>query len=266
MNEILEEGLQLHPLQEQRDSVSDWRQIGIGIMGLADMLVKLGIIYGSQKSLELCNHIGFNMINTAIYQSALLAREYGAYPKYNKEAIINSPFYQLNTTSQVKDLVNKYGLRNSQLLTIAPTGSLSTMLGISGGIEPIYNTHFTRKTESLHSEDKYYKVYTPVVQQFMELNSIKDEKDLPDYFVTAMTLNYKDRIAMQSIWQTHIDASISSTVNVPESFTVEQVKDLYLLAWEQGLKGVTIFRDNCKRIGILTNDTPKKEEDTKETI
>lgn len=133
--------------------------------------------------------------------------------------------------------------------------SLSTMLGVSGGIEPIYANYYTRKTESLHGHDEYYKVYTPIVKDYMESNGITDDRDLPDYFVTAQNLNYKERIDMQAVWQKHIDASISSTVNVPNSFTVKDTEDLYMYAWEKGLKGVTIFRDGCKRAGILSTNT-----------
>ena len=99
----------------------------------------------------------------------------------------------------------------------------------------------------------------------MKEHNLKDDSELPEYFVTAQTLNYKERIDMQSVWQKHIDASISSTVNVPNSFTVEQVEDLYMYAWEKGLKGVTIFRDGCKRAGILTTDTSKKSNDSIES-
>lgn len=253
MNEILDEGLPLHPLQEQRDCVANWRQIGIGFMGLGDMLIQMGIEYGSEESITLCDVIGFNMIDSAINQSALLAKEHGVYANYNAEAVLSSQFFIHNTSEETKSLVKTYGLRNSQISTCAPTGSISNMIGVTGGIEPIYNISYTRKTESLHGEDAYYKVYTPIVKQYMEMNNIKDEKDLPDYFVTAMTLNYKDRIDMQAIWQYHIDASISSTINVPEHFSVEEVEQLYLYAWQKGLKGVTIYRDNCKRSGILTN-------------
>ena len=159
--------------------------------------------------------------------------------------------------------MRKHGLRNSQLLTIAPTGTLSTMLGISGGIEPIYANYYERKTESLHGEDVYYKVYTKIVENYMKQFDIKEDKLLPDYFVTAMTLEYRQRIDMQSIWQRHIDASISSTVNVPNGFTVEETEGLYMYAYDKGLKGITIFRDGCKRIGILNTDTAKETKKVK---
>lgn len=252
LNEVLDEGLPLHPLKEQRESVYDWRQIGLGIFGLADLLIKLGIKYGSPEAIDLCDMIGHTMADMAIKTSAVLAKKYGVYPKYKPEAVEQSAFYSKNALGETKELVESFGLRNSQLLTIAPTGSLSTMLGVSGGIEPIFANYYTRKTESLKGHDEYYKVYTPIVKEYMDKHGLKDDSELPDYFVTAQTLDYKNRIYMQSIWQSHIDASISSTVNVPNDFTVEQVEGLYMTAWDAGLKGVTIFRDGCKRAGILT--------------
>ena len=144
LNEVLEEGLALHPLKEQRESVSKYRQIGLGVMGIADMLI---------------------MLNEAVKQSALLAKEYGPYEKYNEKALFKSSFFIKNVKEDVKDLVKKYGLRNSQLLTIPPTGSISTMLGVSGGIEPIINLSYFRTTESLHNEDVFFKEYTPIVTE-----------------------------------------------------------------------------------------------------
>ena len=259
LNDVLDEGTSLHPLQEQRDSVRDWRQIGLGIFGLADMLIKLGIEYGNEESLALCNEIGYQMANQAIRTSALLANEFGVYPNYKHDAVLKSEYLKENASEETINMISSYGLRNSQLLTIAPTGSLSSMLGVSGGIEPIFANYYTRKTESLHGHDEYYKVYTPIVEQYMKEHDIADDTMLPDFFVTAQDLNYKDRIEMQSIWQKHIDASISSTVNVPNSFTVEKTEDLYMSAWKSGLKGVTIFRDGCKRTGILTTTETKTE-------
>lgn len=257
LNEVLEEGLPLHPLKEQRESVEQWRQIGLGIMGLADALLKLGLTYGEEDAVEMCDKIGFAMADTAIAASAKLAKQLGAFPKCNADEIMTTPYFLANTTEMTRELVRKYGLRNSQLLTIAPTGTLSTMLGISGGIEPVYANYYERKTESLHGTDVYYKVYTKIVEDYMKCFGLTSDKELPDYFVTAMTLDYRQRIDMQAIWQTHIDASISSTVNVPNSFTVEETESLYTYAFEQGLKGITIFRDGCKRVGILNTKETK---------
>ena len=261
LNEVLDEGLPLHPLQEQRDSVRDWRQIGLGIFGLADMLIKMNLRYGSRESIDLCDAIGYAMAYQAIMTSSKLAQNLGSYPKYKQNAIYQSAFFGTHIDEPRRGFVATDGLRNSQLLTIAPTGSLSSMLGVSGGIEPIYANYYMRKTESLHGHDEYYKVYTPIVKKYMDEHGIKDDKDLPEFFVTAQTLNYEERIDMQAIWQNHIDASISSTVNVPNEFTVEDTKKLYMRAWEKGLKGVTIFRDGCKRVGILTTDNSNNKDE-----
>ena len=247
LNEVLDEGLPLHPLKVQRDCVRNWRQIGLGIMGLADMLIKLEIPYGSKESLNLCDEIGWNMANNAICESILLAQTLGEYPMFS-DKVWDSEFYKTHVGFQQP-------LRNSQLLTIAPTGTLSTMLGISGGIEPIFANYYTRKTESLHGEDKEYKIFTPIAWEYLQSHGYgEDETKLPDYFVTSAEIAYRDRINMQAIWQTHIDASISSTVNLPNSASVDDVKDLYMYAWECGLKGITVFRDGCKRLGVLTTD------------
>ena len=260
LNEVLDEGLPLHPLKEQRESVSKYRQIGLGVMGIADMLIKLNIRYGSEESIKLCGKISKNMLNSAIKKSALIAKDRGAFEKYNKEALFQSHFFINNIDEDVKELVRQYGIRNSQILTIPPTGSISTMLGISGGIEPIFNISYTRKTETLHSQDVYYKVYTPIVKEYMELKDITDESELPDIFVTAMSLKPEERIAMQSVWQKHIDASISSTINLPYEATQEDVYKIYMSAWEKGLKGITIYRDGCERSGILLNDKKSEKE------
>lgn len=254
LNEVLDEGLPLHPLQEQRDSVANWRQIGLGVMGIADMLIKLELPYDSDEAIQLCNEIGFKMADMAIFKSAYLADDYGSYPKYDNRSVDRSEFYRTNTESNTVDAVDSYGLRNSQLLTIAPTGTLSTMLGISGGIEPIYANSYTRKTESLHGKDVYYNVYTPIVDQYMKEHNLTDESELPNWFVTSSTINPMKRIAMQATWQRHIDASISSTVNLPNEATVEDIEKLYMEAWKQGLKGLTIYRDGCKRSGILSHE------------
>lgn len=260
LNDVLDEGLPLHPLQEQKDAVRDWRQIGLGIMGLADMLIKMEITYGSREAMDLCDKIGFIMADTSIRQSAMLAKAHGKFPKCNIEHILASPYFQHNTTPETRALVEKHGVRNSQILTIAPTGTLSTMLGISGGIEPIFANFYERRTVSLSSKDEFYKVYTPVVREYMEKHGIKDESQLPEFFITAQNLDYKQRLMQQGTWQMHIDASISSTVNLPNNFPENEVFDLYMYAWQIGCKGVTVFRDGCKRLGILS---PKEQEDMK---
>lgn len=263
LNEVLMEGLPLHPLQEQRDSVNDWRQIGCGIMGLADALIKMEIRYGSPEAVALCDEIGNVMASTAIEASAAYAATVGTYPQFTND-VFESEFFKAHAHNYEVNAAGVHGLANSQLLTIAPTGSLSTMLGISGGIEPVFANYYERKTESLHNTDQYYKVYTPIVEEYMKEHGLTDDSELPEWFVTAQSLNYKERIEMQAAWQNHIDASISSTVNVPEEFTVDQVMDLYMYAWKKKLKGITMFRANCNRMAVLST-SPKKEEVKEQT-
>lgn len=257
LNDILDEGLEKHPLIEQRESVRAWRQIGLGIMGLADMLIKLGIRYGSQTAVGICNKIGSALAKEAILASSILADERGPYPKYD-DRVKETDFFKAHKQPYFR--IDK--LRNSQLLTIAPTGSISTMLGVSGGIEPIFANKYTRMTKSLHGHDEAYEVYTPIVDEYMKTHDITDEKDLPDYFITSSDIPIDERIAMQAAWQNHIDASISSTINLPNEATVEDIEKLYIMAWEMGLKGVTVYRAGCAREGILTvkKDDPIKEE------
>lgn len=263
LNNVLDEGLERHPLAEQRKTVRDWRQIGLGIMGLADMLIKLGIEYGSPDSITLCDAIGYSMARNAIVASADIAGYAGCYDKYNEQYVTTSPFFTEHIKPDDEEawsFVEANGLRNSQLLTIAPTGSISTMIGVSGGIEPIFANYYERTTKSLHGHDEVYKVYTPIVKEYMDAHGIKDELGLPSYFVTSATIPIKRRIDMQSVWQKHIDASISSTVNLPNEATVDDVKDLYMYAWEKHLKGITVYRAGCKRAGILNADTKKEDE------
>lgn len=252
LNEVLDEGRKLHPLLEQSESVRNWRQIGLGIFGLADCLIKLGIVYGSEEANSLCETIARTMFLGAVKQSEKRSKKYDSYPMFDEAAI--------NSSQMLKSLDYRVsGLNNSQLLTIAPTGSISTMIGVSGGIEPIFANSYTRRTQSLHgkTEDVFYKVYTPIVKEYMEKHNVTDEKDLPKQFVTAPDIKPYDRIKCQAAWQKWIDASISSTINLPNEATVEDIKDIYINAWKSGLKGVTVYRAGCAREGVLIADDTK---------
>ena len=257
MNDLLDEGLPLHPLKIQQETVFDYRQIGIGVMGIADMLIKMELKYDSERAIEVCDRIGYVLANESLRASAMLAKLLGTYPKYNQDAILTSDYVVNNTDLDTYELISKYGLRNSQILTIAPTGTLSTMLGISGGIEPIFQFSYQRKTESLHGEEVYYKVFTPIAKEYMEKHGILEE-ELPEFFVSSQTINPFMRVKMQGAWQKHIDASISSTVNLPNSATVEEVEQLYITAWKYNLKGMTIYRDGCARLAVLSKEEPKQ--------
>lgn len=262
LNDVLDEGLELHPLEEQRDSVRDWRQIGLGIMGFADMLLKMGCQYDSSRALDIIDMVGKTLVNTGLEESALLAMDTEPFPECDLRLILASTFITVLRNSNVIedntiDLIKRYGLRNSQLFTIAPTGSISTMLGVSGGVEPIFATHYTRKTESLHGEDVYYNVYTPIIQKMIDMELIAEEN--VSTIATAQNIDPFDRVTIQATWQRFIDASISSTVNVTNDTTVETIRDLYQAAWEEGCKGLTIYRAGCKKEGVLVVDTPKEQ-------
>lgn len=262
LNDVLDEGLELHPLEEQRESVRDWRQIGLGIMGFADMLLKMSCQYDSARALDIIDMVGKTLVNTGLEESALLAMDTEPFPECDLRLILASTFITVLRNSNVIedntiDLIKRYGLRNSQLFTIAPTGSISTMLGVSGGVEPIFATHYTRKTESLHGEDVYYNVYTPIIQKMIDMELIAEEN--VSTIATAQNIDPFDRVTIQATWQRFIDASISSTVNVTNDTTVETIRDLYQAAWEEGCKGLTIYRAGCKKEGVLVVDTPKEQ-------
>ena len=256
LNEVLDEGLPLHPLEIQRQTVADWRQIGLGIMGFADMLIKLGIPYGSGESLMTIDVIGKAMNEAGINASVELAVEKGSFPKFDADKILNSNFMQ--HMSQATKCNVTAGLRNSQLFTIAPTGTISTMLGVSGGVEPLFDVEFTRTTKSLHGEDKTYTVKVPIVEKCIEAKK-KPMEFLPE-ITWSKTIGPITRVDVQAKWQEYIDASISSTVNLPESATVQDVFDLYQHAWFVGCKGLTIFRDGCARTAILNSTKEEPDE------
>lgn len=233
LNEVLDDGLELHPLQLQRDNARDWRQIGLGIMGLADAFIKLGVTYGTTESLVLSNKIAKVLKNSAIKKSSELAKTHGVFPKFEIESLLLSKWFMDDLDADVLEQVKKYGLRNSQILTIAPTGSISTMWGISGGIEPIFASSYKRKTESIHGSDVYYDVFTPIVSQLMtRLNT----KELPEYVITSHDLDWYRRIDMQSVWQRYIDASISSTVNLNKKYKRKRLRIIVSRGMEKGIK------------------------------
>lgn len=259
LNQVLIEGLTLHPLSIQQETVRDWRQIGLGTMGLAEMLIKLGLKYGSPESINLIEEVYRTIATTAVYESLALAKEHGCYPKCNKEKLVQSNFIKvLELPVSIIDDIRKYGLYNSQLLTCAPTGSIGTMFETSTGVEPYFALSYTRKTQSLNGEDTYYQVDSKIVEDYKKATG---DVKLPDYFVTSSDLNPIDRIKVQSALQKYTDASISSTVNLPNKAAVEDVYNIYIEAWKHNLKGVTIYRSGCKREGILTVDKPEKKEE-----
>ena len=262
LNDVLDEGLELHPLEIQRKTVSEWRQIGLGIMGFADMLIKMGIAYGSEESLRMIDIIGKHMNEAGLLASSELAEEKGSFNKFDPDWILDSNFMK-HIDKTVAYTVSEKGLRNSQLFTIAPTGTISTMLGVSGGVEPIFDVQYTRTTKSLHGEDVTYKVITPIVEQCMKAKGVIR---YPKEVQWSKTINPFYRVDVQAQWQIYIDASISSTINLPQDTTVEEVEQLYKYAYDTGCKGLTIFRDGCARTAILNSGSAKEEPKEEVTV
>ena len=254
LNQVLIEGLTLHPLGIQQESVRDWRQIGLGTMGLADMLIQLGIKYGSPESIKIVDKIYKAIATTAVEESLALAKSLGCYPKCNKGKLVHSSFIRnLNLSASTLGEIADFGLYNSQLLTCAPTGSIGTMFETSTGVEPYFALSYTRKTQSLNGEDTYYQVDSKIVEDYKKVTG---DIKLPDYFITSANIDPIDRVKIQAVLQKYTDASISSTVNLPYEATIEDVYNIYTEAWKNNLKGITIYRSGCKREGILTTEKP----------
>lgn len=255
LNEVLNEGMMLHPLHEQRESVKNWRQVGLGTMGLADMLIKLGITYGSEQAIQATTNVYETIARIAVMASLELAKTAGCYPMCKKDKLVNSSFIQaLNLPENVLKDIETYGLHNSQLLTCAPTGSIATMLQVSTGVEPNFALKYTRKTQSLNGKDTYYEVFAKIVDDYIAING---DMVIPSYFVESKDIAPIDRIKMQAVLQKYTDASISSTINLSNEATIDDVYNIYVEAWKNGLKGVTIYRAGCNREGILTVKKPE---------
>lgn len=264
LNRVLIEGKKLHPLKEQQETVDNLRQIGLGTMGLGDLLIKMGIKYGSPESTDFIHHVYRTIAVASVETSLHLAKTLGCFPMCNKDLIAESSFIKaLELPVKTIQEIKEYGLYNSQLLTCAPTGSISTMIRTSGGVEPNYAFEFNRRTVSLKEDEEVYKVYAKIVEDYREQTG---NTKLPDYFISSEQVDPFDRLKVQAALQKYIDASISSTLNLKEEVTVQDVFDIYLKAWELGLKGITIYRNNCQRQAILSSGNDKKEEKKKEFL
>ena len=253
MDKVLEENLNNHALPEQRAMAEKYRNIGIGIMGLSDLFVKLGIKYGSDKSIDLARKIMKFIFRQAVNASVNNAAKLGNFPGYDPKIWDSSIIKHAFSESEITKYKELNLLRNCSLLSIAPTGSIATCLEqISTGCEPFFAFSFNRKTVSMKGET--YKVEIKVVEEYRKVTG--NQEELPDYFVTAQDIPWNERIDMQAALQEFCDTAISSTVNLPKETTIDEVKKLYKYAWQKGCKGITIYRDGS-RDPILFTD--KKE-------
>ena len=265
LNNALDYSYDKQPYEENRKYIRDWRPIGLGVFGYADMLVELGLEYGSDKALEFTRKLFHRLTNEAVKASALLCQDYfNTFGEYDYDKTADSKFFQ-SLDDDTKEWVKKYGLLNGQLISIAPTGSISLLAGrYTGGCEPIYKLYYERTTHKLEEQGKTFRVFSHSIENLLARNelpmdtSAEDIKKMFPYVIESHDVEPIRRILTQATMQKYVDNSISSTVNLPESATPDDIFAIYDAAWQAGCKGITVFRDNCARGNIL--GLSKKEE------
>lgn len=266
LDKIVDFNANRHALPQQKKMALEFRNCGLGVMGYATMLMKLGMQYGSDDAIRFSNDLFSYMFITAVRSSSKEAKKLGTFPGYRDQIFNSNIILNHFGNGAISDL-RSIGLRNCSLLSIAPTGSIATMLGESGGIEPEFAISYTRRTVGLtDNEDHYYTVYCKAAREYLAAHPECDGV-LPDWFVSSADIDPIRRVKTQAVIQKHIDTAISSTVNLPEAASEDDMARIYIEAWKQGTKGLTIFRSGCKREAILTTgDTaPKKNEQKNDT-
>ncbi|OGY23009.1 MAG: ribonucleoside-diphosphate reductase, adenosylcobalamin-dependent [Candidatus Woykebacteria bacterium RBG_13_40_15] len=235
--------------KENEETQLDTRRIGLGTLGLGDALILMGLRYGSDESISVVHKI-YKIIRDAVYDaSADLAIEKGIFQKFDKEKYLQRPFIK-KLPESIRSKIVKNGIRNSVLLTQAPTGSTSLFSDVSSGIEPVFD--FTMIRRDRIGE---HIIYHPLYKKWQEEHPGESH---PDYFVSANELTPEEHVKMQAAIQEYTDASISKTVNAPNTHSVEDVKKLYNLAYELGCKGITYMRDGSRE-GVLSHAESEKK-------
>lgn len=259
LDEVLDIGYNAQPLDAHRKAIKDWRAIGLGVMGLADMLVAMGLKYGSEEANNFLEDVFREIRDISLIESSCLAKSFGSFGKFDSEKVLASRFFD-TVPSNIKNLIREQGLRNGNLMSIAPSGTISTMIGVSNGAEAYFKVSYTRSTHTNVNEGtgKTFKVFAKAVDLLMREQNIKSQNELPDYVVDTYQIAPLDRVETQARIQEYVDNAISSTVNVKESTTTEEIFEAYMKAWFEGCKGLTIFRENCERTSIIDNKEGKK--------
>lgn len=243
-------GISNFPLEQQREEAVSKRRIGLGITGLADALIFCGKHYGREEARGLAER-WVSIIERAAYRaSAGLAAEKGAFPLYDRESFAESAAWR-RLDRETRSLIAAHGLRNGQLTSIAPTGTISLLAdNVSSGIEPVFDFTYARRVLTKAGCSREEQLMDHAYAKFRE--TFGPGAALPDYFVSAQELTPDDHLLMQSALQRHIDASISKTVNCPESLSFADFKALYRKAFDAGLKGCTAYRPNAITGGVIT--------------
>ncbi|WP_139997758.1 adenosylcobalamin-dependent ribonucleoside-diphosphate reductase [Paenibacillus paridis] len=230
------------------------RRIGLGTMGLAELMIKLEVRYGSPESLEFLDKLYGFMAHESYLASTEIAAEKGSFQAFDADKFIQSGFmkHMIAEFPDIGEAVAERGMRNVTVITQAPTGSTGTMVGTSTGIEPYFAFEYYRQ-----SRLGYDKQDVPIAAEWKEEHP---GQELPDYFVTSMSLSAEDHIRVQAAIQRWVDSSISKTANCPADFTVEETGRLYELAFELGCKGVTIYRDGSRDVQVLSTSKSEQAE------
>ncbi|WP_209598063.1 adenosylcobalamin-dependent ribonucleoside-diphosphate reductase [Ruegeria sp. HKCCSP351] len=237
------------PLAEQEAEAQDKRRIGLGVTGLADALLMLGLRYGSDEAARQTERWLHAIARAAYLASVDLAKEKGAFPLFDAEKYLASGTMQ-QMDDDVRDAIREHGIRNALLTSIAPTGTISLYAGnVSSGIEPVFAYAYTRKVLQKDGSRTEEEVVDYAVQMWRDKFG---DAALPDYFVNAQTLTPSDHVKMQAAAQKWIDSSISKTINCPEDISFDAFKDVYMQAWDQGCKGCTTYRPNDVTGSVLT--------------
>ena len=263
LDNVIDYNLDRHALEEQKQNAKNDRRVGLGILGLGDMLVKMGIKYDSDEALETIGKIMEIHRDTAYETSAELAKEKGQFPNFDWDGYSQSLFVQ-DLPKKLQNKIKKNGVRNCTLTTVAPTGSGAIVARVTSGVEPIFATSYQRKVkknDSLGKEFDTFTVYHPVVKEMFGT-----DENLPEYVVTAHNVDPFFRVKMQGVVQKYIDSSISSTVNLAEETTVDTVADIYMTAYKADLKGITVYREGSREGILITDDkSSENEEQNSET-
>jgi ribonucleoside-diphosphate reductase alpha chain len=237
------------PLPEQAAEAQAKRRIGLGVTGLADALLMLGLRYGSVEAARQTEDWMHAIARASYLASVDLAKEKGAFPLFDAEAYLASG-NMLQMDADVRDAIRTHGIRNALLTSIAPTGTISLYAGnVSSGIEPVFAYAYTRKVLQKDGSRTEEEVVDYAVRLWRETHG---DAALPDYFVNAQTLPPLDHVRMQAAAQKWIDSSISKTINCPEDISFEAFKEVYMAAWDQGCKGCTTYRPNDVTGSVLT--------------
>ncbi|MDD2407949.1 MAG: LAGLIDADG family homing endonuclease [Tepidiphilus sp.] len=247
------------PLPEQQREAMSKRRIGLGFTGLGDALIMLGKRYDAEEARLTASEISRYMRDRAYTASVGLAKERGAFPLFNPDLYLTGGNFASRLPAELKALIRKHGIRNSHLLSIAPTGTISLAFAdnASNGIEPPFSYTYTRRKRMADGTFKEYSVEDHAWRLYKHLGG--DVEHLPPAFVTALEISAKAHAAMVAAVAPYIDTSISKTVNVAEDYPYEDFQDLYTFAWKSGLKGLATYRPNNVVGAILTVEPPKEK-------